>query len=96
MPERCMASELTPGLEAARALSAKIEAGKIRDGATIRSIYDRHWSGLSTSKQVVTALDVLSAAGWVCIDRMETRDRPSDVVRIHPRFRGQQEDASGG
>jgi hypothetical protein len=86
------ASELTPGVEAARALSAKIKAGEVQDGATVRSIYDRHWSGLSTNKQVVAALDVLCSAGWVQIDRVETGGRPSDVVRIHPSFKGQPED----
>jgi putative DNA primase/helicase len=82
-------SELSPGVGAAQALSKKIESGEVKDGATVRSIYDHDWSGLSSNKQVVEALDVLATAGWVRVERVETGGRPSEIVRLHPKLRGQ-------
>jgi hypothetical protein len=58
-------AEPRPGVAAARALAAKMEAGAITDGETVRDIYRHHWSGLTTAEQVTAGLAVLEAAHWV-------------------------------
>ena len=60
--KKVYAAELFPGVEAAHNLSVKIKQGAIVDGQTTRDIYQHHWSGLTTSSQVATALGVLANA----------------------------------
>jgi Protein of unknown function (DUF3987) len=81
------ASELSPGVVAAEALAKKIVSGELKDGVTVREIYHHDWTGLSSNKQVVDALDVLATAGWARVERVDTRGRPSEVVRLHPDLR---------
>jgi putative DNA primase/helicase len=78
------ASELAPGVDAAHALATKIKAGDVKDGVTVRSVYERHWSGLATNRQVMAAMDVLASAGWVRLERLDTGGRPSEVFHLHP------------
>src|SRR5947199_146572 len=58
-------AELRPGVAAAQALAAKIEAGAIKDGEAARDIYRHHWSGLTTADQVAAGLAVLEPTHWV-------------------------------
>jgi putative DNA primase/helicase len=81
------ASELSPGVVATEALAKKIVSGELKDGVTVREIYHHDWTGLSSNKQVVDALDVLATAGWARVERVDTRGRPSEVVRLHPDLR---------
>ena len=78
------AVELYPGMEGAYLLARKIEQGAIRDGDSVRAIYNHHWSGLDTPGQVNSALETLREAGWVRVDDLETGGGRSQIVRIHP------------
>jgi hypothetical protein len=83
-------AELRPGVAAAQALAAKMEAGAIEDGAAVRDIYRRQWSGLTTADQVAAGLAVLEAAHWVRVEEggaSERGGRPSERVRLHPDLR---------
>ncbi|MCL4839137.1 MAG: DUF3987 domain-containing protein [Thermoanaerobaculia bacterium] len=75
----------TPALRAARALLARIRAGAVDDGDTVRELHRAQWRDLTTPEAVTAALTVLSRHG---IARVETVKppvgRPSRVVRIHP------------
>jgi hypothetical protein len=80
------AGELDPGQEAAAALAAKLEAGAVADGQSVRDIYRNHWSGLGTPERVQAALSVLVAANWLRVVTVQTDGRPSEIVRLHPDF----------
>jgi hypothetical protein len=80
------ATELLPGVEAARSLQTKIQAGRIRDGCSVRDIYRHGWAGLASPAQVAAGLDVLEAHGWVRVEAVETGGAPSATVRVHPKL----------
>jgi hypothetical protein len=72
------------------ALAAKIKAGAVRDGDTLRDIARHQWSGLKTTALVEQAAAALVDVAWV---RIEDRPggsrggRPSRVLRVHPALR---------
>lgn len=82
------ASELYPGIEAAHSLAAKIEQRSVVDGQPVREIYRHHWSGLTNSSDVEQAIGILVAIGWVRTENLDTRGRPSEILRLHPGLRG--------
>jgi hypothetical protein len=82
------AAELYPGVDSAQALAEKIKAGQVADGLPVREIYRHHWSGLTSAASVSKALEVLSDAGWVRVESVDTGGRPTDVLRLHPELRG--------
>lgn len=85
------AVELNPGVEEAHALAAKIKEGALGHGDSVRDIYRHHWQGLRTPAQVERALGVLKKAGWVRVYTTDTGGRPTDVLRLHPDLRGEQD-----
>jgi hypothetical protein len=85
---RIYSAELSPGVDGAQILAAKIQEGVISDGQSVRDIYQRHWSGLSDLDLVTAALVVLVEANWVRTETAETGGRPSELVRLHPDLRG--------
>ena len=48
--------ELQPDVTAAHRLAAKIKAGDIQDGQTVREIYRCQWSGLTNAESVLNSL----------------------------------------
>jgi hypothetical protein len=83
-------AELRPGVAAAQALAAKIEAGAIEDGAALRDIYRHQWSGLTTTSQVAAGLAILEAAHWVRVVEGGVSERGgqfADRLRLHPDLR---------
>ena len=76
--------ELQPDVTAAHRLAAKIKAGDIQDGQTVREIYRCQWSGLTNAESVSAGLGILIECGWVRMEQAETGGRPSDVLHIHP------------
>lgn len=84
------AEELTPGSKWASHLGAKIEAGAVVHGDTVRSLYKPRWAGLETPEKVAGALDTLEDAGWVRLayEVGPRGGRPSAVVHLHPDLRG--------
>jgi hypothetical protein len=85
-PHACkvLAGAIRTDLAAAHALAAKIRAGAVPDGMTVRDLARREWAGLSREGAVIEALAVLERAHWVRLVRLETGGRPSDVVRLNP------------
>jgi hypothetical protein len=61
------APKLAGGVATAHLLAAKIKAGLIQDGATIRDIYRAEWSGLRTPDRVMDGAQVLAQHGWLWI-----------------------------
>jgi hypothetical protein len=78
------ADELNPGVEGAKELGKRLMSGQVSDGQTVREIYRAQWSGLTTRRQVMTALDVLAQWGWARVESLETQGRPSEVIRVNP------------
>jgi hypothetical protein len=72
----------------AHALAKKIEDGSVEDGATLRSIYRRHWSDLDTPAKVEIALEELQRIGWARSETMKQNvGAPLEVIRLHPNFK---------
>ncbi len=85
---RLYASAEKPVMEGARALLKRIRKGDVKDGSSIRDIYQgRHWSKLSTSEEVSAAATVLEEYGWLHVEKVETRGRPATRIRLHPSLR---------
>ena len=82
--EKTYSSELNPGVEGAHTIVAKIKNGTIKDGQTVRDIYQHHWRGLKTYPQVLKAVLVLIEANWVHIEEQKTGGRPTEIIRLHP------------
>lgn len=81
------AEELAGNVSAAHALAEKIRAGAVVDGMTVRDVGRREWSGLRSSGRVFEAAESLETLGWLRVETLETAGRPSDVLRLHPKFR---------
>ncbi len=84
------AVELRQGQLAMRLLAAQIEAGKIKDGATLKSIYDKQLELLGTKKDLVKAIEQLEKYGWVQRQKGASGNkggRPTELLRIHPEKR---------
>lgn len=77
------ASELSPGVDAAHALLAKMHDQQVKDGETVRAIKRHHWSDL-IGDQVDAALERLEEFGWVQTESALSGGRPSHLVRLHP------------
>jgi putative DNA primase/helicase len=82
--ERLYGSAESPAVEGARALLSRIRRGDVVDGATIREVYRKQWSRLSTSEEVGAAAAVLEDYGWLRVEKVETGGRPTARLRLHP------------
>jgi putative DNA primase/helicase len=78
------AVELHAGASAAHAIAAKIQAGAIFDGQSVRELYRAQWAGLRTAEQVLAGLTELTDLGWLRMEFALTGGRPTQVVRLHP------------
>jgi len=86
------AGELLGDVTAAHALAEKILDGSVVDRHPVRDIYRPGWRGLSSPERVYAGLDILAEHGWIRIETLRTRGRPSQVVRVHPKLRGGNDD----
>jgi putative DNA primase/helicase len=85
---KVLAGALHSDVAAALALGAKIVAGALGDGMTVRDVVRREWAGLKTREGAVLAgLDVLERCHWVRRRVLVTGGRPSEVIRVHPDLR---------
>jgi hypothetical protein len=72
-------------MESARALMEKIKKGDVKDGFTIRDVYNaRHWSRLSEPEEVKNATEILVLHGWIKFEEIKTPGRTKQIFRIHP------------
>ncbi len=81
------ALEISTHIKAAHDLALKITEGAVRDGQTVRNIYNASWEGLSDRKTVMGGLEVLAENNWVRTEERSTGGRPSSVIRLHPDLR---------
>ena len=88
---RLYSVELDPGRTGARALAEHIMAGDIVDGHTLREVQRGAWSHLRTAAQVAAAADVLVRLNWLRIEQPTSSGRPSNVIRLHPKLREEQQ-----
>jgi hypothetical protein len=63
--ERAYSTVVCSGLEGARCLLNHIKKGDLSDGFTIRDIYRKGWTSLSTSKEASDAVEHLLDLGWL-------------------------------
>ncbi|MEW6273264.1 MAG: DUF3987 domain-containing protein [Thermodesulfobacteriota bacterium] len=66
------------------ALAAKIKAGAVRDGDSVRSVRRRDLSGLDTQENVEAALAKLTSLGWLRIEHRHAKTKPERMIRLHP------------
>lgn len=84
--KKVYASTMYSELKAAQALSAKIKAGAIKDGDTVRSVYRKCWSHLESSQKVDTALALLEDLAWLRVEQVKVTYRTKDAIRLNPRL----------
>jgi hypothetical protein len=73
--------------KATEALAAKIKAGKVFDGISVRDINRNDWSGLTAKEVVGSALEALAACHWLRVEMVPTDGRSKEIVRLHPKLR---------
>jgi hypothetical protein len=90
------AVEIHAGASAAHAIAAKIEAGAVFDGQSVRELYRAQWAGLKTPERVLAGLTDLTDLGWLRVEFAVTGGRPTQVVRLHPTLVERQKTRSDG
>ena len=77
---------LNPEIYSAHALANKINAGKVKDGMTLREIYRPEWTNLKNAAEVFRAIEVLESCGWAKVEEVRNQrgGAPSEVIRINP------------
>ena len=76
--------ELNPGVASAHLLANKIKQGAVQDGDSVRDIYRKQWSGLTTAVDVMTAIQPLIQVSWVRVENVHTGGRDAEIVRLNP------------
>jgi len=74
----------------ARAILEKIRKGSLKDKFTARDIYRNKWSGLTSTKEVAEALELLEQFGWlqsVAVKSTIDGGRPTVHYLINPKAR---------
>lgn len=66
------------------ALAAKIKAGALTDGFTLRDVYRPQWANLTECDEAAAAVDLLIELGWLDASEETTKGRPATVYRINP------------
>ncbi len=83
--KRLYASAEDAALESARVLLGRIRKGDVRDGCAVREVYRGHeWSRLSTPEEVNAAAAVLEDHGWLRVEKVSTKGRPTLKLRLNP------------
>jgi hypothetical protein len=90
------AAELHAGGAAAHALAAKIKAGAVYDGQSVRELYRAQWAGLKSAERVLAGLGDLGDRGWLRVEFATSGGRPSQIVRLHPGLVERAQSSSAG
>jgi putative DNA primase/helicase len=66
------------------ALAARIQSGGVTDGFTARDAYKKHWKHLdkNSTRRAIDALEIL---GWLRVEEIKTRGRPTTRCWINPK-----------
>ena len=62
---RAYASVTAGSKDAAKSLAVHIKKGDLQDGFTVRNVYRKNWSLLSSAKEAAEATEVLEDMGWL-------------------------------
>jgi hypothetical protein len=87
---RVYAPELSQLRSPRALLAAKIRAGVVRDGDSIRTVWRHGWSGLKTAEAVEHACAALVPFGVLRLEDIPPGPeggRPSRILRLHPTLR---------
>ena len=76
---------MMPSMESAHEIIKHIRRGDVKEGATIRELWRPQWSKLTTSEEVKAGLGVLIEYDWLFLEKVFTKGRPSEIVRLNPR-----------
>lgn len=81
--------ELEPERAAARAIAARIKAGAVEHGSTVRDVYRSQWADLKTPEVVGTGLELLERLGWLRVvpEDRSGPGRRSNLLELHPDLR---------
>ncbi|MGH8291156.1 MAG: YfjI family protein [Steroidobacteraceae bacterium] len=90
---RIYAPAISPDMDAARALSKRIKAGDIGPRFSLREVYNRGWSGLSTRDEASAALQVLIDHLWLQESQEPTPGRPRTLYWLNPAVLAREERA---
>ena len=88
---RVYAAQISPGQQAAIALSKKLLAGWKSDirSFSLRDVYRNQWAGLSMPSDARAAVMLLQEANWVMrLPASPTTGRPSEIFLINPQIGG--------
>ncbi len=81
-------ADAEPKVAPAQALAKKIRAGEVKGGDSVRDLYRRQLSGLRTSKDAHLAIEALTEAGWLRVEKTTPAGgRPSEIIQLHPELR---------
>jgi hypothetical protein len=87
---RAYAAVTSATMDTAKSLSRHIKRGALNDGFTVRDIYRKGWSLLSTAKEATEAVGVLVDLGWLRAEQDKrfngTDGRPTVRYYINPRL----------
>lgn len=81
---RIYAPAITPDMDSARILAAKIKRGDVSEHFTLRDIYRQGWSGLSTLESATAAVRVLDDFGWLRGEQEQTPGRTRTIYTVNP------------
>jgi hypothetical protein len=82
---RIYAQGCEPGLPAATSLATRLVTEKLESGFTLRDVYRRGWSGLTTKEDVLTAVNVLIDLDWLRPESLPTGGAPKTVYHVNPK-----------
>lgn len=81
---RIYAPAVSPDIDAARLLAARIRAGNVEQRFALRDIYRQGWSGLSTLDTAQAAVQVLEEFDWLRSRQEQTSGRTRTIYEINP------------
>jgi putative DNA primase/helicase len=81
---RIYAPAISPDVDAARLLAAKIQSGIVGERFALRDIYRNGWSGLSTLESTTAAVRVLEDYDWLRSEQEQTPGRHRTVYVVNP------------
>lgn len=82
---RIYAQGCEPALPAATLLGTRLLSGTPASGFTLRDVYRRGWSGLTTKEDVQAAVNVLIDLDWLRHESLPTGGAPKTVYHVNPK-----------
>ena len=87
---RVYAPALSPATGSAHALADRLKKSDLKDGFTLREVYNNGWHDLSSKEEAQEAVDLLEALDWLVLqtDRKKAGGRPKTRHLVHPEIIG--------